>query len=296
VIPLEFENLARLPAIQSYETAFRKVTGMSLKVVPPAESVRRLSFGKFENPFCSLATRSPVGCEACWEAEKRAQRGAGKKLIPQRVSCFAGLSDVAVPVIVNGRHVATLMCGQVFRRLPTKRDFQRIVKMLQSGQNADWEKKMRKAYFETPVITSDRFQAMVHLLTVFAQYLADYASRHAISVSAHEPKPVSSAKQFVLSHFQETVTLGLVAQHVHVSRFYFCKLFKKATSMTLTEYVTCVRVEKAKTLLANSSMRVSEVAYAAGFGSIPRFNSVFKRHVGKPPTEYRAAVPSSLPV
>jgi AraC-like DNA-binding protein len=293
---IAFDDLVRLPVIQYYETAFRKVTGMSLKVVPPAESGQRLSFGEFENPFCSLVTRAPVGCDACLESEKRAQRGAGKKLVPQQVSCFAGLTDIAVPVVVNGRHVATLMSGQIFRRPPTERDFQMVVKMLKVEPNAEWEKKTRKAYFETPVIPPDRFQAMVHLLNVFAQYLADYASRHAISASANEPKPVSSAKRFVLARVEEPISLSLVAQHVNVSRFHFCKMFKKATGMTLTEYVARVRVEKAKTLLVDPSVRISEVVFAAGFGSIPRFNSVFKRCVGMPPTEYRATLQSSVPM
>jgi AraC-like DNA-binding protein len=296
VNPKTFDDLARLPVIQYYETAFRKVTGMSLKVIPPCESNRRLSFGEFENPFCSQVTKTPVGCRACWDAEKRAERGAGKKLIPEQVSCFAGLTDVAVPVIVNGHHMATLMSGQIFRRPPTERDFQMILKMLKSEENADWETKTRKAYFETLVITPDRFQAMVHLLSVFAQYLADFASRHAIAASAQEPKPVSSAKQFVLSHVEEPITLALVAQHVSISRFHFCKLFKKSTGMTLTEYVALARVEKAKTLLLDVSVRISEVVFAAGFGSIPRFNSVFKRRVGMSPTEYRATLHSSVPM
>ena len=291
---IAFDDLVRLPVIRYYETAFRKVTGMPLKVVPPGEAGQRRSFGESENAFCSLVTRTPAGCQACAEAEKRAQSGAGKKLIPQQVSCFAGLTDVAVPVVVNGRHVATLMSGQVFRRPPTERDFQMIVKMLQAEPNADWERKTRKAYFETPVVTPDRFEAIVHLLSVFAQYLADYASRHAISASANEPKPVASAKQFVLSHVEETITLALVAQHVHVSRFHFCKMFKKATGMTLTEYVARVRVEKAKTLLVDPSARISEVVFAAGFGSIPRFNSVFKTCVGMSPTEYRATLHSCV--
>ncbi len=293
---IAFDDLVRWPIVQHYETAFRKVTGMSLKVVPPAESGQRLNFGEFENAFCSLATGTPAGCEACVEAEKRAQKGAGKKLVAQQVSCFAGLTIVAVPVVVSGRHVATLMSGQVFRRPPTERDFQMVVKMIKGGQNADWEKKARKTYFETPVVTPDRFQAMVHLLNVFAQYLADHASRHAISASANEPKPVSNAKQFVLSHVEETIKLAVVARHVSVSRFHFCKLFKKATGMTLTEYVARVRVEKAKTLLADTSLRISEVVFAAGFGSIPRFNSVFKRCVGMPPTEYRATLHSAMPM
>ena len=293
---IAFDDLLRWPVVQDYEKAFRKVTGMSLKVVPPGESAQRLSFGEFENPFCSLVARTPAGCLACWKAEKRAERGAGRRLMPEQVSCFAGLTDVALPVIVNGRHLATLMSGQVLRRPPTERDFLMIAKMLKSEHNEDWERKTRKAYFETPVVTPDRFQAMVDLLNVFAQYLADYASRHALSATANDPKPVSSAKQFVLSHVEEPINLAVVAQHVNVSRFHFCKLFKKATGMTLTEYVARVRVEKAKTLLVDASVRISEVVFAAGFGSIPRFNSVFKRCVGMSPTEYRATLHSSLPM
>jgi AraC-like DNA-binding protein len=90
--------------------------------------------------------------------------------------------------------------------------------------------------------------------------------------------------------------LALVAKHVNVSRFHFCKWFKKATGMTLTEYVIRVRLEKAKTLLADPTVRISEVVFAAGFGSIPRFNSVFKRRVGMSPTEYRATLHSSVPM
>ncbi len=162
--------------------------------------------------------------------------------------------------------------------------------------NGDWEKKLRKAYFETPVITADRFQAVLQLLNVFAQYLADIGSRQAIACSETEPQAVASAKQFVQSHAEEPIKLEQVVQHVNVSRFYFCKLFKKATGMTLTEYIARVRVEKAKTLLGDPSLRISEVVYAAGFGSIPHFNSVFKHYVGMPPTEYRAALRSPLTV
>lgn len=296
VKPLVFDDLGRLSVIQYYETAFSKATGVSLKVVPPGEPRQRLSFGQTENLFCAIATQTPMGCEACLETQRRAQRGAGRKLVAQQISCFAGLTDVAVPVVVGGQHVATLMSGQVFRRQPTERDFLMVIKMLRGEQNGEWEKKVRKAYFETPVVTSDRFQAIIHLLNVFAQFLVDYASRHAIACSADEPDAVSSAKQFVQSHVEEPITLALVVEHVHVSRFYFCKLFRKATGMTLTEYVSRVRVEKAKTLLVDPSLRISEVVYAAGFGSIPRFNSVFKRYVGMPPTEYRTTLRSQLPV
>jgi AraC-like DNA-binding protein/ligand-binding sensor protein len=287
--PLTFEDLARLPVVQFYETAFRKATGVSLKVAPP-EPTAPQSFGASANPFCALMASAPAACAACAETEARAQHSAGCKLSTQQIYCYAGLTVVAAPVRVEGRQVATLLSGQVFRREPTERDFLMVMKLFGDGQSADWVRKTRKAYFATPVLTVERFQAAVQLLEVFAQYLAESASRQAIACAETDPVPVASAKEFVQAHMEETISLSEVVQHVHVSRFYFCKLFKKATGMTLTEYVARVRVEKAKTLLCDPTRRISEVVFAAGFGSIPRFNSVFKRHVGMPPTEYRAGL------
>jgi len=293
---LAFDDLVRLPVIEDYEAAFRKATGVPLKVVPPGDPVRRIGFGASENAFCALMAGSPAGCAACLETQVHAIRGAARKLGAQQIACFAGLTEVAVPVVIGGRQVATIMSGQVLRREPTERDFMMVARIIGDGRNGDWEKRARKAYFETPVVTADRFEAIVRLLNMFAQYLADYASRHAIAGGADEPAAVTNARRFVQAHVDEPITLAQVVEHVRVSRFYFCKLFKKATGMTLTEYVSRLRVEKAKSLLVDPSLRISEVVYAAGFGSIPNFNSVFKRHVGMAPTEYRQTLRSPAPL
>ncbi len=293
--PLAFEDLARLPLVGFYQTSFHKATGVALKVVPPEGAWRQEPIKPSQNPFCGLLACVPASAGPCQETEQRACRTAAKKLNTQQLSCYAGLTVLAVPVITGGRHIATLLSGQVFRREPTERDFLLILKSLGEGLDADWVRNVRRTYFETPVLAADRFQAAVQLLEVFAQYLADSASRLAIAGSEADPEAVARAKEFVQAHSEENITLAQVVQHVHVSRFYFCKLFKKATGLTLTEYVTRVRVEKAKTLLSDPARRISEIVFAAGFGSIPRFNSVFKRHVGMAPTEYRVNLRSQLP-
>jgi AraC-like DNA-binding protein/ligand-binding sensor protein len=291
VKPLAFEDLARLPVIQFYETAFRKATGVSLKLIPPQCDPQQ-DIRPRGNDFCAQIAATSAGCAACQEAEQRAQRSAAQSLATRQIYCYAGLTVVAAPIIVAGRHVATLLSGQIFRREPTERDFTMVLKMLGEHLNSEGVKKMRKAYFETPFLTAERFQAAIQLLEVFAQYLADVASRQAIACFETDPKPVVQAKEFVRAHVEETISLDQVVKHVSVSRFYFCKLFKKATGLTLTEYVARVRIEKAKELLSDPDSRISEVVFASGFGSIPRFNSVFKRHVGMPPTEYRSTLRS----
>jgi AraC-like DNA-binding protein len=294
--PLAFEDLARLPLVDFYEGAFRKATGVTLKVVPPMGNWQGRNLGCRNNLFCDLMRCDPTASVFCVETEERARQAAARKLSTHQLYCHAGLTVVAAPVIVGGHHIATLLSGQIFRREPTERDFLMVLKRLGNNLPQDWVKKTRKAYFETPVLTAERFQAAVQLLEVFAQYLSDSAGRLALAGSKLDPAPVVSAKEFVQAHVEEAISLEQVVEHVHVSRFYFCKLFKKATGLTLTEYIARVRVEKAKMLLGDPSRRISEIVFASGFGSIPRFNSVFKRHVGMPPTEYREVLRSQLAV
>ena len=294
VKPVAFDDLLRLPLVSYYETAFRKATGVSLKLAPPEEPVKYRPSGHGENPFCALVARTPLGSVSCLEAEVRAHRAVAKRLTIYQSHCFAGLTIVALPVVIAGRHVATVVSGQVFRREPTQRDFVMVSQMLAGGLTGEIEAKARQAYLATPVVTTEQFQAIIQLLTIFVQYLTDYASKCLVAAQRTEPVAVVQAKEFVQIHVEEPVSLAQVAKHVNVSPFYFCKLFKKATGMTLTEYVARMRVEKAKTLLVDPSLRISEIVFAAGFGSIPRFNSVFKRYAGMPPTEYRATLRTSL--
>jgi AraC-like DNA-binding protein len=74
---------------------------------------------------------------------------------------------------------------------------------------------------------------------------------------------------------------------MHVSTFYFCKIFKKATGLTFTEYLGRVRIEKAKTLLLNPHLRISEIAYDVGFQSLTHFNRIFRKTTGEAPTTFR---------
>ena len=102
-----------------------------------------------------------------------------------------------------------------------------------------------------------------------------------------EPQAVTRAKQFILENQGEDLSLGQVAKAVNTSTFYFCKMFKKATGLNFTDYVSRLRIEKAKNLLLNRNLRVSEIAYEVGFQSLTHFNRVFKKIMGQSPTEYR---------
>ena len=125
-----FEDLARLAVVGFYETAFRKATGVTLKVIAAEGEGELPNFGAEQNGFCRLVACTPAGCSACLENERRAQQRVARTRARQQLHCYAGLTVLASPILVEGRHVATLLSGQIFRREPTERDFEMVLNML----------------------------------------------------------------------------------------------------------------------------------------------------------------------
>ena len=132
-----------------------------------------------------------------------------------------------------------------------------------------------------------RYAAVVELLRIFARQLSCVANRITVQDSEAEPPIVRRAKAYIAGHCGDAIGLEEIAQAMHVSTFYFCKVFKKATGLTFTDYLGRVRVEKAKSLLLNPHLRVSEIAYTVGFQSLTHFNRVFRKITGEAPTLFR---------
>jgi len=147
---------------------------------------------------------------------------------------------------------------------------------------------LREAYFDTRVLSARQHDSIVKLLTIFAEHLSMVSNRIVLQEQTAEPPVIVRAKQFIAEHQAEELSLDQVAKSVHTSKFYFCKIFKKATGINFTDYLSRLRTERAKSLLLNQNLRISEIAYEVGFQSLTHFNRVFKRILGQSPTDYRS--------
>ena len=83
------------------------------------------------------------------------------------------------------------------------------------------------------------------------------------------------------------MTLESVAAHVHLNPSYFSTMFRQATGSTFKEYLSMVRVEESKRLLANTDYSLIDIAVATGFQDQSYFSKVFKRYTGLTPGQYR---------
>jgi AraC-like DNA-binding protein len=98
---------------------------------------------------------------------------------------------------------------------------------------------------------------------------------------------LSPALAYVADHFRETITLGQVAETMHLSASRTRHLFKDVTTVGFKEYVTKLRLAEAKRLLLNSKINICEVASAVGYTNIHQFYKVFHRYSRMSPADYR---------
>ncbi|WNR46034.1 response regulator [Paenibacillus roseipurpureus] len=100
---------------------------------------------------------------------------------------------------------------------------------------------------------------------------------------------IDKAKSYIHNHYQRSITLSEVAEHIHISPTYFSFLFKEMTGENYVQYVTTCRVEKAKQLLKDSYYKVYEIGEMVGYENPRYFSEIFKKMTGKTPNDYRGA-------
>lgn len=98
---------------------------------------------------------------------------------------------------------------------------------------------------------------------------------------------VESTIQYIDEHFREDISLPQLAGLAGIHANYLCTLFKAETDMTIVEYTTFVRMERAKELLRASGAKLSEIAGSIGYKDEKYFIRIFKKTIGVTPNDFR---------
>jgi len=245
------QNLAESDLFQHYQKAFHTLTSLPLNLESVGEDIH----------IDQITTRTGV----------------------------AGVVETQVPVRVGKNTIAIMLTGGVRLQPASAENFVPVAKALLDDDRSAAEIRSAKVQFEqVPVMQPERYGAALAILQSFALQLGDSAHRLLFATATHEPEAVRNAKSFIHAHLAEPMSLEAVASAVNVSPFHFCKLFKRATGLTFTDFVNRARVEKAKRMLMKPAARITEVAYDVGFQSLSHFNRSFRRIADESPTEFRS--------
>jgi AraC-like DNA-binding protein len=286
------DMLRRSRLFRDYETVFTKATGLPL-TLQPLEFWSLAHHGKkHENAFCALLAERPATLAVCLQSHQEMIDHTGE--LPHTVVCPFGLTETAIPVNLGHEVVGFLRIGQVLRHTPVKSDTTKLKREL-ARHGVKFTQEVRKAWEKNPLMSPERYNATVRLLTFFAEQLSALTNQIVLEKQNAEPPLVQKARQYIDQHKMEPLSLAAVAKAAGASVFHFCKVFRKSTGLKFTDYVARVRLEDAKTQLLNPNRRISEIAYDVGFQSLTQFNRMFKRVFGQSPTEFREHVNGKRP-
>jgi two-component system response regulator YesN len=98
---------------------------------------------------------------------------------------------------------------------------------------------------------------------------------------------VRKVRTYLQTHLSEDVSLQVLAAHVHMNPSHLCRIYKQETGEGIRDFLLRHRMEKARTMLAQTNMKVYEIGAALGYAYTPYFIRVFRKYFGVTPQELR---------
>ncbi|WP_426448422.1 helix-turn-helix domain-containing protein [Paenibacillus sp. S-38] len=148
---------------------------------------------------------------------------------------------------------------------------------------------------EAEVFGEDPFKEMRAIRTLDQLKLWLEGLCHRVICSLGEKRSIQAESQMRLAeayikeqYADENLALQGVCQHIYMSTSYFSALFKQHTGLTFVEYLTRLRIDKAKELLAATGLKAYDIASRVGYPDPQYFSVIFKRHTGMTPKEFRS--------
>ena len=132
-----------------------------------------------------------------------------------------------------------------------------------------------------------------YLLVALGEFYRYYQDMEALKV--HSSRSISYARvrnivEYIHEHFDETLTLGQLADYAMISKNYLSAVFSETMRLSLFDYIEQVRINHARLLLSTTGDSILDIALKSGFHSSSYFNRVFKKIMHMTPSQYRKSV------
>jgi two-component system response regulator YesN len=164
--------------------------------------------------------------------------------------------------------------------------FKWLMGIFRGAATAGWP---NRSWERNPISIWDKLEQYDNLQSLRVQteqYLLSIASDFR-KLSASPSQIVLEAEKIIRKRYSENLSLQIVADEVHVTPVWLSKLFKKEKKKTFLEYLTDVRIMKAKEMLGDVKYKIYQISYQVGYKDPVHFTKLFKKQCGCTPKEYR---------
>ena len=114
-----------------------------------------------------------------------------------------------------------------------------------------------------------------------------FLNKYSIENISTTPGVMSKAVEYINSNIERNITIYEICSEIHMSKYHFCRQFKKTTGTTVMKYILKTRIVMAKNMLLNENLSITEISNRCGFSSVSYFSRVFKDETGVSPLNYK---------
>ncbi len=280
----DFDAVAGSAVFSQVVGIMEQLTGLPLSVwdVSGERFILPCPWGNL-NPFCQIIQESKSGRAACQHSDVTNMSAAAERARFYR--CHAGLTDVAAPVILQGKHVATVFTGQVLTAPPTERGFRSVLKKL-AGLPVDPD-RLRPAYFGTRVVSERQLRDSVRIIALFAERMGETEWGSSLLQGRGENAAIRAARAWMREHYADEIGLADAAKAVGLSVTHFSRVFSREVGEGFVTHLQRIRIENAKRHLLCTEDPVTQIALRCGFNSPTHFDRVFRAIEGTTPSQFR---------
>jgi AraC family transcriptional regulator len=127
---------------------------------------------------------------------------------------------------------------------------------------------------------------VIHLIKHYSAWQVKLPSESAGSLSKYQ---LQTIQDYISAHLNQNISLSELAGIINLSQYHFSRLFKQSTGITPHQYLTRCRIDKAKQLLSNTELTITDITFEIGFTNHSSFTRLFRKYVGVTPSSFRAS-------
>lgn len=266
--------------IQTALFKFTKATGINAAFIK--SDFTSLLNSVFKHPFsqgyCQHIQLSKNGQYKCFSSDKELLLKCAKSRKPETHMCHAGLIDVAIPIVFEENIAGFLLLGQMKETKPFE-EIKELIKELPIDLTV-----LEKLYKEIPVFDPEKINSIVSIAEMLAKYLLVENS-----LFSTYDFYLDTAVDYINNNLQNQLTVEKISKASGVSKNTLYDGFMKEFNMTVGNYITKKRIQKAEKLLLETKLSVEEISLQTGFSTSSYFAAVFKKANGISPLKFRNA-------
>lgn len=252
------------------------------------------NFRNHTSCFCQNAKLTAEGLRSCLRCKAASLRKAIAKKETYVGQCYLGITEIVRPVMVNDKMVCVIFLGNLILN-DQKSNILSIVSKTCEFTGADSRLLINCLQSAQPINKKD-LPEYNYILDVLEHLIKSFVSQPSGRKNTAKTSPIylstnhwaiEAVENYILEFYNKDLNLTQLANLYFLNPDYLCRLFRKETGLSFSEYVNKTRIERAKELLELTTNEIMDISTEVGFANVTYFNRIFKNFTGVAPGKYR---------